>query len=313
MKPIPEIPLQFSKVFNEFEQDAMHLGCSLDYWRGVNRNVRNLLQSLDEKGVKSTEELSIEQIMSYINETLSHLSAPTMRSTVGHLRKFLKFCYLNQFTTLNIGKMIPSVRNYSLAKVPTVWEKDSLQKTLESIDRTTSIGKRDYAIMLLAATLGLRISDILNLEFSSVDWEKQQIHIVQQKTGELLSLTLSDDVAWAVIANLKNGRPKSELPYLFLRHCAPYQKFCANTNFHHQIRKYAKLADVSLPSDTFYGIHSFRSTFASNLLKEGASLQEISQLLGHRGYSATAKYLKVDEDKLMLCALNPDIEVNDEK
>lgn len=120
---------------------------------------------------------------------------------------------------------------------------------------------------------------------------------------------MPQELSWAIIDYLKNGRPNAENQYIFIRHCAPYQRFCINTNFHYQIRKYAQLANVELPSVKFYGMHSLRSTFASNLLKAKTPLHLISELLGHKGCSATSVYLKIDDEQLKLCAIDPKMEV----
>lgn len=145
-----------------------------------------------------------------------------------------------------------------------------------------------------------------------LDWEKSTIQIPQVKTDELLSLPMPAELGWALIDYIRDGRPETDSPFIFVRHCAPFQAFCSNNNFHYQMRKYAALAGITPPSSKLYGLHSIRHTFATNLLKEGTSLSLISEFLGHNGVSATPVYLKVDDEHLRICALDPDIEVEHE-
>lgn len=208
--------------------------------------------------------------------------------------------------------MIPPVRSFRLAQIPVVWNPEDLQLLLATISRETANGKRDYAIFMLAIHLGIRIGDILHLQFKNIDWEKSVIQISQIKTNELLSLPMSREIGWALIDYIKNGRPETDSSFIFVRHCAPFQAFCVNNNFHYQMRKYAALAGITPPSPKLYGLHSVRHTFATNLLKEGTSLSLISEFLGHNGVSATPVYLKVDDEHLRICALDPDIEVRHE-
>ena len=219
---------------------------------------------------------------------------------------------MDELTDHDLASLVPPVRNFRLAQLPVVWNTEALQLLLTAINRETSNGKRDYVIFMLAIYLGLRIGDILHLQFKNIDWEKSTIQISQVKTDELLSLPLTTDLVWALIDYIRDGRPETDSPFIFVRHCAPFQAFCSNNNFHYQMRKYAALAGITPPSSKLYGLHSIRHTFATNLLKEGTSLSLISEFLDHNGASATPVYLKVDDEHLRICALDPDIEVEHE-
>ena len=193
---------------------------------------------------------------------------------------------MDELTDHDLASLVPPVRNFRLAQLPVVWNTEALQLLLTAINRETSNGKRDYVIFMLAIYLGLRIGDILHLQFKNIDWEKSTIQISQVKTDELLSLPLPTDLGWALIDYIRDGRPETDSPFIFVRHCAPFQ--------------------------ALYGLHSIRHTFATNLLKEGTSLSLISEFLDHNGASATPVYLKVDDEHLRICALDPDIEVEHE-
>lgn len=305
-------PRQFSDAAQSFLEYMDENGYSRDYIRGTTREIHKFLEYLSYHGVQGCETITISNVMDFIRDQYSHFAVSTLKTTVGKLRTFLKFLYLDELTDCDLASLIPPVRNFRLAQLPVVWNPEDLHLLLTAINRETSNGKRDYAIFMLAIYLGLRIGDILHLQFKNIDWEKSVIQISQVKTDELLSLPMLPELGWALIDYIRDGRPETESPFIFVRHCAPFQAFCSNNNFHYQMRKYAALAGINPPSSKLYGLHSIRHTFATNLLKEGASLSLISEFLGHNGVSATPVYLKVDDEHLRICALDPDMEVEHE-
>lgn len=166
------------------------------------------------------------------------------------------------------------------------------------------MGKRNYAIILLACRLGLRISDIKKLTFGNFRWEDKQLVFVQSKTRAGVSLPLIQDVGWAVIDYLKYGRPNVETPYVFIRHLAPFLPFSEDDHLHQMIVKYMRLAHIPISSKKRVGMHSLRHTLASLLLENNTPLPTISDVLGHIDTESTAVYLKVDIKKLKECPLD---------
>mgnify|MGYP001630559026 CR=1 FL=1 len=175
--------------------------------------------------------------------------------------------------------------------------------TRHGIDTASPIGKRNYAIFLLLARTGLRISDVVLLHFENIDWRKNCIRITQYKTGKPLSIPLSAEIGEAIIAYLKYGRPSSEESAIFLSHNAPFQPLNHHNNFNSEIRKYMRLAGIDFTAKRHSGVHTLRSSFATNMLKQGASLDNISQILGHSDINVATSYLRVDPEHLRLCAL----------
>lgn len=175
--------------------------------------------------------------------------------------------------------------------------------TRHGIDTASPIGKRNYAIFLLLARTGLRISDVILLRFENIDWRKNCIRITQYKTGKPLSIPLSAEIGEAIIAYLKYGRPSSEESAIFLSHNAPFQPLNHHNNFNSEIRKYMRLAGIDFTAKRHSGVHTLRSSFATNILKQGASLDNISQILGHSDINVATSYLRVDPEHLRICAL----------
>jgi integrase len=174
------------------------------------------------------------------------------------------------------------------------------------IECVSPVGKRDYAIILLVTRLGLRTIDIKHLKLNNLKWQDNRIELIQSKTAAVLNLPLLPDVGWAIIDYLKNGRPKVESPYLFLRHLAPLEPFSDEDRLHQIVVKYMRLAKIPISPQKKKGMHSLRHTLASRLLAENTPLPVISDILGHISSDSTAVYLKVDVSTLRECALNPD-------
>ena len=191
--------------------------------------------------------------------------------------------------------------------LPTVWYDDDLQAILQCIDTMNPVGKRDYAMILLAVRLGLRGSDIKNLKFCDIDWDKATITVIQCKTKEPVALPLLDEVGWALIDYLRNSRPMSDKPYVFLALRAPYNPLSRENHLHQVLNKYIRRSGISITADKSHGMHSMRHTLASKLLKQGTPLPVVSGILGHRDSNTTAEYLRVDIEQLCSCTL--DLEV----
>jgi integrase len=177
---------------------------------------------------------------------------------------------------------------------------------LDVIDRGNPAGKRDYAMILLAARLGFRTMDIKHLKLDNLKWQSNRIEFMQSKTSRLQSLPLLPDVGWAIIDYLKNGRPKVDSPYVFLRHLAPLEPFSDDDRLHQIVVKYMRLAKIPISSQKKKGMHSLRHTLASRLLEAHTPLPVISDILGHLSTDSTAVYLKVDVAMLRECALDPE-------
>ena len=178
---------------------------------------------------------------------------------------------------------------------------------MKVIDTESPTGKRNYAMFLLMARTGLRVSDIVSLKFSNIDWKNNSISLVQQKTGNNLGLPLSKELGMAIISYLRNGRPQSTSDFIFIRHIAPYGALDCHNNFNPELRKYMRRAGITLFSERHAGVHTFRHSFATNMLKAETSLQDISQILGHSDINVTETYLRVDVEQLRLCALNLEV------
>jgi len=192
-------------------------------------------------------------------------------------------------------------------KLPTVWTEDEIESLVNAVDMTNPIGKRDYAMILLGARLGLRFGDIRNLKLDDIDWSNKQITILQSKTMQELVLPLPNDVGWAIIDYLKNGRPVTECKNVFVVHNAPYTGCPVNSTLRNTIIKTLKRAGISIDKTKHYGWHTLRYSLATNLLQNNVEASTISDILGHSDPQIVKHYLRVELNGLRKCALEVEV------
>jgi integrase/recombinase XerD len=271
----------------------------------VEHYVKQAARFLDyavSQGVKSCKEIALTLINDYI-KTLAGYTCKTVEQNLCSLRAFFKFLHLNGETDTDFSAKIPMVQARKQTRIPSVWSAGDLKKLIGAIDRASPMGKRDFAIILLACRLGLRCMDIKNLTMDNFHWEDKKLIFIQSKTRTALSLPLTQDVGWAVIDYLKYGRPNVESRCVFVRHVAPFLPFSEGDHLNQIIEKYMRLAHLpTLKKKT--GMHSLRHTLASLLLENDTPLPAISDILGHVDTESTAVYLKVDIKRLKECPLD---------
>lgn len=257
---------------------------------------------LIDTGAENFRNVTNEQINNYVL-SLARYSTTYVSEVLRMLRRLSDYAYQNKHCERSFAAGIPHVKNLRQQKLPCTFTDDEIQKVLQSIDRSNPIGKRNYAIFLVAARLGLRSSDIMALEFSNIDWDNRSISIVQQKTRHSLTLPLPDDVGWAVIDYLKHGRPVSDVNTVFISHLPPYHRLNTLCNL---IPKQLRKAGIKSPINKRTGMHAFRHSLATRMLEKEVPLSVISQTLGHADISSTEIYIRVSLRQLSKCGLEVD-------
>ncbi len=256
---------------------------------------------LASQGINSCSNITLELINGYIR-TLAGYTYKTVEQNICSLRTFLRFLLEKGIVSTDFASKTPMVQARKQTRIPSVWTKDELRALINAIDRGSPKGKRDYAIILLACSLGLRCTDIKQLKTENFHWEEKKLVLTQSKTKEPLVLPLIPEVGWAVIDYLRYGRPKVDTPYIFIRHTAPFLPFSEGDHLNQLIKQY--MIEAHLPTlKKRMGMHSLRHTFASVMLENDTPLPVISDILGHADTDSTAVYLKVDLKKLKECPI----------
>jgi site-specific recombinase XerD len=272
--------------------------------KSYRRITENFLSFLEARGC-TIKNIVATDLTDYVG-TLMGYSYKMVEFTLCGTRAFLRFLHSTGYLSEDLSGNIPCIKSRKQTRIPSVWTHDDLQKLLGTIDRGNPSGKRDYAMILLVARLGLRSIDVKHLKLSDIKWNENRIEFVQSKTHDPVSLPLLKDVGWAIIDYLKNGRPVGDSPHVFLRHLAPVAPFSDEDHLHQIIVKYMRLAKLPISGKKKVGMHSLRHTLATTLLEQHTPLQEIADILGHQDMDSTAVYLKSSLALLRECSLNPE-------
>lgn len=175
---------------------------------------------------------------------------------------------------------------------------DEMHQVLQSIDRSTGKGKRDYAIILLGTVTGLRPVDIVTLKLNDIDWINEEIKITQSKTNVSLSLPLTKKVGVAIQDYILNSRPDSPSQYIFLRMKSPFENIGSGVPYESLNIYRQRLGLEKIP------FHSLRRTVGTNLVVSGTPISTVAQILGHSDIQSTKQYISLDAYNLKQCALD---------
>lgn len=240
------------------------------------------------------------EVEAFIAQAGRQVGRSRMGQVTTVLRTFLRFLAARGETPPGLDAGVESPRVYRGEHLPRALRWEAVQTFLKSIDRTTPKGQRDFAMFLLIATYGLRASEVAALNLDDVAWRTRQIHVPRPKIGTPLLLPLTDEIGTALLDYLRRGRPASTERRLFLRAEAPLGPLGRGA-VGDAFRAWARRAGVSLPARG--GPHCLRHALALRLLREGAALKTIGDLLGHRSAESTGVYLRLDVDDLRNVAL----------
>lgn len=255
----------------------------------------------ESHGVTGIEFVNTEIINLYL-KTMAGCSQSYLSGVLRTLSHFFKFSSEQGYIPASFA--FPTVSVYKDRKIPEYYSPEEISGILSAVDRGNPLGKRNYAMILLAVRYGLRIGDIRTLKLTDVDFNTNQIHIIQQKTSKPLTLDLLPDVGWALIDYLKFGRPQVSAAEIFLRHVHPYGPLGESDNMGYVIRQYAVAAGIRKNAEkAHHGFHMLRYSLACDLIQQGISLTTISGILGHSQLSVTSRYTQLDIPQLMDCAL----------
>jgi site-specific recombinase XerD len=311
-KPAYKKPPQFEHILLAYDAECERNNYSK---RGMHTKIQRLYFFIDyitSRKLQDVNQITPGILSDYV-KTIYRYQESTISSILTALRTFLKFLYLNEYTEKDLSLDVPKPKKHQCPAIPSIWKTEDIKNVLQSVDRGSPIGKRDYAILLLVAKLGIRVGDLKGLKLHDLNWNTKTIEVNQTKTGRHVSYPILDDIGWALIDYLKNSRPETYSPFVFVRLVPPYEAFGENANLHNIICKYTRLAGIEIPKGTRRGMHSLRHALASTLLEKKTPLPVISAILGHLNSKSTNVYLQTGIEGLRQCALNPEEVFNHEQ
>jgi site-specific recombinase XerD len=239
-------------------------------------------------------------LMDFVADYAVRCSPATAQMAGSSLRCFLRFAQLRGWCDERLVQAVPGVPHWELSSLPKVMTGQELRQFLKSFDRNTATGRRDYAMALCMAALGLRVSDVVGLCLSDVDWRRGTLRVVGGKSRRSGILPLPRRVGKAIAAYLRNGRPQSQRQELFLRHRAPLSDPVSKELARGAMRRAYRRSGLNR---AWTGTHILRHTAASQMHQRGASLKQIADVLGHRSIDTSKVYTKVNVPMLATVAL----------
>jgi site-specific recombinase XerD len=234
--------------------------------------------------------LSADDVVRFVRHQAPRLHRKRAKLMTSALRSFLRYARFCGEVDMDLAAAVPVVPNWSMTSIPRAIAPEQVRQLLASIDRHTATGRRDYAILLLLARLGLRSGEVVSLTLDDIDWKAGQLS-VHGKSGQRNALPLPADAGEAIAAYLKSGRPHSISRCVFLRARAPVRALQGASAIGSIVRHRLLRSGVNAPT---FGAHQFRHGLATEMLRRGASLGEIGDLLGHHHPQTTTIYTKVD-------------------
>ena len=216
------------------------------------------------------------------------------------LRTFLHFCVHEGYVSRGLVHAVPRLRTYRLARVPHSLSEVQAQAVLESVDRGTDVRRRDYAILMMLHSYGVRGGQIRALQLNDIRWSQDQILFKATKGGKDSLLPLTPQVGESLLDYLQNARPRRRLPEVFLTCQAPYRPLAAASTLTSIVSKYIRRAGIEVASK---GSHIFRHALATRMVADGHPFKAVADVLGHRHLSTTLIYTKVDFHALSQVAL----------
>ncbi len=262
--------------------------------------VNPFLNFLEQQGALD-HLLSLEPrlIHDYVIKTSPPLARASRKHLTSSLRSFLRFAHIRGMLGRDLVEAVPVILTRKLDRLPRAIPWESVQKLLAAPDRTTPAGRRDYAILLLVATYGVRIGQAIHLQRNNVDWKRGVILFPALKFGKPVCGPLDPTVAEAVLDYIRKDRGQVPFPDIFLTIRGTPRPMGIHHHMGTALKSYFQRAGIYSRGS---GAHAIRHAFATRLMEQGTPLKAIADLLGHRSIESTFLYTKVDLNRLRLIA-----------
>jgi site-specific recombinase XerD len=266
---------------------------------GYLHHLRAFEAYLQRVGISDLAELTPALLSTFLTERAPRLGALGMRDCSGTLRVFLRYLHRQGVTPSDLSRAVPSGRSYRQATLPRAIAWSDVQRVLDGVDRRSAVGKRDYALLLLLVSYGLRAREIAALRLDDLDWPQAQLHVPLRKGGHSTVYPLSATVGEAIIDYLRAGRPAVDDRLLFHTVKMPYGPM-TDSAVSKQVAAHLRAAGVQVPRA---GSHTLRHTCVQRLVDADVPFKVIGDYVGHRHAVSTLVYAKVALHRLRQLAI----------
>lgn len=289
-------------LLSDYFQGVLDLVLNNDQWtdakrRNVGYAAHTYFRWLQQNGILTLSAVNDDVLRKYIircADCMTPGSLDTIRRNLKHVHGFLHELGIIEHNYADTLSFTTPAMHRIQKPIPA----DDIAEVLAAVDRSTSTGKRDFAMILLATVTGLRSVDIRKLAFSDIDWVNGEIRLVQSKTGNTLALPLTTDVGEAIQDYILNGRPASDLPNIFLSAKSPHIALHSH-GLYNAFNKYREKLGRPVCA-----VHCLRRAVGTNMVVAGIPVTTVAQVLGHSRISATKQYISLDSAHLKQCALD---------
>ena len=296
-----------SRIYHPFADDAPGFFVYLEEERGLRPPtitqyrhwLHGLAAYLDRHGIVALGELSPAVLSAFVTQTSSALSKNTITSLCCTLRVFLRYLHREGLVARDLAPTIEAPRKYRLSNLPRSITWDEVRRMLEAVEQRTAVGKRDYAMLLLLVTYGLRAREVAALTLDDIDWERERLLVPERKAGHCTAYPLSAVVGEALINYIKHARPETDERQVFFRVTAPRAPLNWNA-VADRATHYLRKAGIQVRRP---GSHTLRHTCVQRLIDAEFPLKVIGDYVGHRSPSSTEVYSKVAVETLREVAL----------
>jgi site-specific recombinase XerD len=270
-------------------------GTHPDVRRNYARYVRGFIEQVVGTGSVDVRVFSASDVIGFIESLVGRYRPSTIKLAGTALRSFFRFLRVEGLRDDSLDDAVPGVVERRLVGLPRHLEANQLDHLLSSLDRSTPAARRDRAIIVCVARLGLRAGEVVGIRLEDIDWRAGVLHIHTRKTGRGALLPLPVDVGEAIVEYIKNGRPSTRARHVFVLHNLRVGEPATQRTVYDAVKVAIEKAGIDAP---ICGINLLRHTLATRLIRSGASLKEIADLMGHRSLEATRIYAKLDLDSL---------------
>ena len=283
-----------------FEFLAMDRGLRPASVRQYLHHLRRFEAYLSRVGIRKLHELSPAVLSAFIAERSANgLSKTTVSNCCGVLRVFLRYAYREGVIGSDLSKTVEWPQVYRLSSIPRSISWTDVGRILAGVDRRTACGRRDYAMLLLLVTYGLRGREVAALTLNDIDWKRERLAVPERKAGHSTAFPLSKTVGEAIVDYLQHGRPKTTDRHVFFRSAAPVRPI-GSAAVSARAARYLLRAGVQVRRP---GSHTLRHTLVQRLVDFDFGLKEIGDFVGHRSPRSTQIYGKVAVESLRQVAL----------
>lgn len=262
-------------------------------------HLRCFEEYLERIELQSLGELSPAVLSSFVTDRSRVMGKRSVQRVCGVLKVFLRYLHVEGLIRRDLSPCIDAPRQYRHADVPRSISWSDVGRMLESVDRRSGVGKRDYAILLLLVTYGLRAREVAALQLDDIDWKRDRLKVPERKAGHSTAYPLSPIVGRAILDYLQHGRRATSERVVFVRAHAPFTSLTYGA-VSQIVRRYLRQANIDVPRP---GSHTLRHTCVQRLVDAHVSLKIIGDYVGHRSPDATKIYTKVSIDELREVAL----------